>query len=469
VEKLKIPPHSVEAEQSVLGAILSMQQCDRLIGEAFDKLRDDMFYNLSHRLIFNAMLKIGAKGVIDLITITELLEENNKLEDAGGFAYVAELARNTPSKANILAYCDIVVDRHYKRELIGIATQAIESLYNGDDTGEVMEYLSLNIKGIDLGGSYEPLHISEKIPDFMGKLQKRADGDQSELGYKTGITRLDDQIKGIKGGWLVVVGGRPSMKKTLITQLISANMSRELPNIFFTMEMTSDEIMDRYIGLMAGVDPENLRVGLLSDYEFSRTNQVLSDMANRDIKIHYDETVGLSVEQISYRVKSSKKKLGKLGAIFIDYLGLMQLPKANSKTDSIALITKRLKELAKEVDTPIFLIVQANREADKANRLGMGNAADSAAIERDADLMFFVHREEVQDPHTEYTGVVEIVPAKFRHGTFANSVFMKTQDDVDGGKMVCLNDTQLGALEHHEKLRKDADSPKKYKKEFNPK
>ena len=466
IDNQNVPPHSIEAEQSILGAILSLQQADRLIGEAFDRIREDMFFNQSHRIIFNAMKTIGAKGAIDLITVTEILEEKGTLETAGGFAYVGEMARNSPSKANVLAYCDIVVDRHYKRELISIAHNAIDRLYAMDKTEEVLESLSTNIATIDLGGNYEPNHIKDKIPEWMDSVQKRIDGDESAIGSKTGIERLDDQIRGVKGGWLVVVGGRPSMKKTLITQLISGSMSRRLPNIFFTMEMTSNEIMDRYVGLMAGVKHENLASGLLTDYEWARTNDVLSGMNANDIKIHYDETVGLSVDQISYRVKASKKKLGQLGAIFIDYLGLMQMPKANSKTESIAIITKRLKELAKEVDTPIFLIVQANRDADKVDKLGMGNAADSAAIERDADLMFFVHREEVKDPHTEWKNIVEIVPAKFRHGTFANSIYMKTLPDLAGGNMVCMTDDEIGKIQHLEDLRKTPSKPEK--REWNP-
>ena len=253
VERLKVPPHSVEAEQSVLGSILILQKADRLVGEIMDLINADMFYNQSHQIIFNAMVKLGPMNELDLITVTDELGQQDKLEEAGSFAYVGELAKNTPSSKNALAYCEIIKERYLKRQLIADMNNAMDQLYAG-----VISMVERNISTIDLGGNYEPTHINTKIDDWINTMEKRCNNDVGAIGLKTGLHTLDSQIGGIKPNWLVVLAGRPSMGKTLMAQLINSHISKTLPSMFFTMEMSSDEVMDRYVGIMAGASVANI-------------------------------------------------------------------------------------------------------------------------------------------------------------------------------------------------------------------
>jgi len=464
IEKLKTPPHSIEAEQSVLGAILILQKADCLIGEIMDMLRPEMFYNISNKIIFAAMLKIGAKNEIDLITVNELLERSGKDDQAGGIAYLGELARNTPSSKNALAYCEIIQERYLKRRLIGDMSIAIDALYNGESASEIISMVEHNISTVDLSGKYEPNHIKIKLDGWLNVMQSRCNNDRSAVGLKTGLKTLDDQIGGIKNNWLVILAGRPSNGKTLAAQIINSNVSRTLPSLFFTMEMSSDEVTDRYMGIMAGISVKSLTSGLMSKYELSRASTVLQDLSNDHSKIYYDETPALSLNQIRYRVKSTIKKLGQIGLVTIDYLGLMQKDKADRDDLAIGIITKGLKQLAKETGTPILLLVQANRGTDQVARPTMSNLYGSSAIEADADLVLFAHREEVNNPETNYKGVLELIPAKFRHGSCHNTTYIGRKCDEDGGYYYCLDAHEIGLIDHQEEDRKkqsDKEKPRR--------
>jgi len=446
VERLKVPPHSIEAEQSVLGAILIMQKADRMIGEIMDLLNPEMFYNFSNQIIFNAMVKIGPMNEIDVVTVDEYLETHGKSDDAGGISYLAQLGRNTPSSANALAYCDIIKERYLKRRIIGDLHTSIEALYNGESASDVISLIERNVSGIDLGGAYEPKHLNTKIDSFVNILEGRVNNDIKSIGIKTGIKALDNQIGGIKPNWLVVLAGRPSMGKTIMAQLINSHISRTLPSLFFTMEMSSDEIMDRYIGVLGGVSVENLTSGKLTDYEWSRTHLAIDSIRNDRFKIYYDETPALALNQIRYRVKTSIKKLGKLGLVTIDYLGLMQKEKAERDDLAIGIVTRGLKQLAKETGTPILLLVQANRGTDQVKRPTMSNLYGSSAIEADADLVLFAHRDEVANPETHLKGITELIPAKFRHGTCNKTSYIGKHEDEQGGAFYSLSDEEIGAI-----------------------
>ena len=319
---LKIAPHSLEAEQSVLGSILILQKADRAIGEIFDLLDADMFYSRSHQVIYKSMLSIGAMNELDLITVSEHMEEAGTIDEAGGFTYLGDIAHRTPSASNVFAYCDIIKDRYVKRRIIGDLHAALDGVYSGESTTDVMAMIERNMGNIDLGGAYEPTHINTKIDDWLGTMERRISREEGAIGIQTGLNTLDDQIVGVQPNWLVVLAGRPSMGKTLMAQLINAHVSKTAPSLFFTMEMSSDEVMERYIGVMAGVNAKSMKQGSLSEYEYSRVNPILAGMRDNKYKIYYDETPALALNQIRHRVKSSIKKIGPLGLVTIDYLGI---------------------------------------------------------------------------------------------------------------------------------------------------
>lgn len=446
---LRVPPHDLSAEQSVLGSILLVGNKDQKIREIFDLLRPDMFYKDSHQLIFSAM---GEVQGVDMVTVESRLVERGDIDIAGGFAYLGELQRNTPSAANVMHYVDLVINRYEARQIISACNNAAEQKYEGVDNQEVVTCLKSNIDNIDLTAIYEPDSAADMIDGWVGLMEKRVSGDMSAIGVKTGIPKIDEQIGGIGSDWLIVLVGRPSHGKSLVSQLISANISAQLPVLNFQMEMSKQELFDRYIGLLAGINPKRLREGAMSDDEWARAHQVLDSFKKGRSRIHIDDTPGLSIGQIKSRAKSFKKKNGKIGLIKIDYLGLMKKPKAERNDLAIGEITRQLKELSKEIETPILLLVQANRGADSAARLTMSNIKDSSAIEADADLVMFAHREDVANPDTAWKGVIEIVPAKFRHGEFNRSVYLKKSLEY-GGRFKCLSDVEAGAIQNEENLK----------------
>jgi replicative DNA helicase len=459
---LKIPPHSIEAEQAVLGSILILQKADRLVGEVFDLINSEMFFNQSHKVIFNTMLKLGPLNEIDLITIEESLSKSGLLELAGGFAYLGDLARNTPSSKNVLKYCEIITERYQKRMVLEILHNATDQIYGKSETTDTLTYLENNLAGIDLGGNYEPKHINTKIIDWLDVMDRRSNNDQGAIGLKTGITALDEQIIGIQPNWLVVLAGRPSMGKTLVAQMINSYISKTLPTQFFTMEMSSNEVMDRYVGILAGVEVNNLKMGALTDTEWARTHDVIEGMKKDRFKIYYDETPALALAQIRQRVKATIKKVGQIGLVTIDYLGLME--KERSERDDLAIgkITRGLKQLAKETNTPILLLTQANRGADTAIRPTMSNLAGSSAIESDADLVLFAHRDEVANPETAFKGVIELIPAKFRHGTCNLTSYIGRRQDKMGGNFYSLTTEEASELDNQNKTKEEPQRPTRY-------
>jgi replicative DNA helicase len=461
---VKIPPHSIEAEQAVLGSILILQKADRLVGEVFDIIKPEMFFNQSHQIIFTTMLKIGALNEIDLITIEEELSKSELLEMAGGFAYLGDLTRNTPTSKNALKYCEIVTERYQKRMVLEILHNATDQIYGKSETSDTLSYLENNLGSIDLGGNYEPKHINTKIKDWMDVMERRAHNDQGAIGLKTGITALDEQIIGVQPNWLIVLAGRPSMGKTLVAQMINSYISKTLPTQFFTMEMSSNEVMDRYVGILAGVGVNNLKMGALTDLEWARTHNVINGMKEDRFKIYYDETPALALAQIRHRVKATIKKVGQTGLVTIDYLGLME--KERSERDDLAIgkITRGLKQLAKETNTPILLITQANRGADTAIKPTMSNLAGSSAIEADADLVLFAHRDEVANPETAFKGIIELIPAKFRHGTCNLSSYIGKREDKMGGTFYSLTTAQAAELDNQNKTKEEPQRPGRYSK-----
>ena len=461
---LKIPPHSIEAEQSVLGSILIMQKADRLVGEVFDLIKPEMFYNESHRIIFKAMVRIGALNEIDLVLLEEELDKTKETERAGGFAYLGDLTRNTPSSKNVLKYCEIITERYQKRMVLEILHNATDQIYGKSETTDTLSYLESNLANIDLGGHYEPTHINTKINDWLDVMERRSNNDQGAIGLKTGITALDEQIIGVQPNWLIVLAGRPSMGKTLVAQMINSYISKTLPTQFFTMEMSSNEVMDRYVGILAGVEVNNLKMGALTDTEWARTHDVIDGMNKDRFKIYYDETPALALAQIRHRVKATIKKVGQIGLVTIDYLGLME--KERSERDDLAIgkITRGLKQLAKETNTPILLLTQANRGADTAVRPTMSNLAGSSAIEADADLVLFAHRDEVANPETAFKGIIELIPAKFRHGTCNLTSYIGRREDRMGGNFYSLTNEQAAELDNQNKTKDEPQRPSRYSK-----
>jgi replicative DNA helicase len=425
-QNLRIPPHSMEAEQSVLAAIMSYGKVEQTIREALDMLSPDMFYTTFHQGIYRTIAKLGET---DAIAVADEMVRLNMIEP-GQFADVVSLGTSSFTKAGISRYVSIIRDRHAQRYMIGIASNALEQLYAGESADTAISELQERAGMIDTSAVYDPRYIGDMVNGWMDVMEKRALNDESVIGSPTGIDGIDKDIVGLGANWLVVLGGRPSHGKSLIAQHIANTVSRTGEVLFMSMEMSYGEIIDRVISLMAHCDPTEIRRGTLDDYGFARVSEFLKSVTQGNHKLYYDDTPSLTIDQVCARAKAFKRKHPKCKLIQIDYLGLMQTPKAERNDLSIKTITNRLKQLSKEIETPIMLLTQLSREADKAERNAMTHLADSAAIERDADLVIFCRNLGVHNPEIpKLKGHWMINCGKNRHGQMFNDVYLKSHNN----------------------------------------
>lgn len=448
-----IPPYSLEAEQSILGSLMIMDSFDHKAKEAKDIVSPTMFYVKSHQIIFNAIVNLKD---CDMITVSEELERRGALEDAGGFAYLGELCKSTPSTSNILSYCEIVQERYQLREIQSISYNAIEQGYQLTPSAEIIYNVVTRIQSIDTNSAYEPVDIKTKLSTWVDKMQDRANGKDKTLGEPCGISGFDNSIGGIGSSWLVVIAGRPSMGKTKIAQMMAQGLGCRGGSMFFSMEMSDEETMDRVIGIGAGISPANMRSGLLTNTEWTRASRCIEQIENGEFKMYLDVDSGLSARQIRARVKAAKKRNPNLKGFMVDYLELMTLEKGERYDLQIAGAVKALKDIAKDLQVPCILLAQANRNADEKKRPSMSNLYGSSAIEKYADFIFFVHRDDVANPESVYKGITMLLPAKFRHGDMPKDVYLAQKPDLDGGYFYELDDAAKGALEHQASLNDES-------------
>lgn len=425
-EHLRIPPHSAEAEQSVLAAIMHYGKQDQQIREAMDMLGPDMFYQAFHVDIFRTIQSLDST---DAVPVADEMVRLNLIEPSM-FADVVALAKSSFTKSGLSKYVEIIRERHAQRHIIGLANNVIEQMYNGESADNAIAELTDQAGQLDTSTVYEPTHVSEMVAEWIELADQRATNDERIVGQKTGIKSLDEQIVGIGSTWLFILAGRPSHGKSLFAQLIANNISLEGEVLFMSMEMTNREIMDRFVAMLAKVDPADIRRASLTQEQWARVTVLLKDAKAGRYGLFYDDTPSLSLDQVCARVKSFKRKHPNCKLIQIDYLGLMQTPKADRNDLGVAAITKRLKQLSKEIETPVMLLAQLNREADKAKRPAMHNLADSAAIERDADIVMFTHNLGVAHPDVKVAkGNWILSCGKFRHGPQPSDIYMSIKEN----------------------------------------
>lgn len=425
------PPHNFEAEQSVLGALLSDVNYDHC-RNALDLISSDVFYSMSHRLIFDTIkTKAEAKEKVDLLTITEHLEKSGKLDQCGGFVYIAELIRNVISKANIMSHVEIIKTSSVMRNVLEMAQNVINQ-HQTSTPSDLIEFMENRIKDIgfmDTGKS--AMHISEVGAQWFDDFSEKERNGGVISGLSTGIEELDSRLSGFDLEGLFILAGRPSMGKTLLAQTIIDNVAGEQQKncLFFSMEMSGKQVYERFVSKSSTVCPKKIRsANGLDDQDWARLTSGVKRVNDSRIYIHTDAK--LTVQQIRARVRRQISMFGSLGLIVIDYLGIMGLPKADRHDIAIGQVTSALKSLAKEIKTPILLIVQGSRASDKAKRPTMGDLKDSSSIEADADVVMFVHREEILNPETELKGVTELIIAKDRHNDGNGTIYLSK---VNGG------------------------------------
>ncbi|MDR0480528.1 MAG: replicative DNA helicase [Gallionellaceae bacterium] len=424
--EIKLPPHSVEAEQSVLGGIL-------LDANAWDKIADligeDDFYRTEHRLIWRHVMRLNDHTKpVDVITVAESLESNAELDKAGGLAYLGSLAQNVPSAANIRRYAEIVRDRSIMRHLAEVGGDIATSAYNpaGRDAGQLLDEAESKVLAISEAGERGKQGFVP-IPPLLSKVVERIETlysreDHSDVtGVATGFGDLDNMTSGLQPGDLVIVAGRPSMGKTAFPINIAEHVALEAnkPVAIFSMEMGGTQLAMRMIGSVGRLDQHTLRTGKLEDDDWSRMTHALGRL--NEAPIHIDETAALSAQELRARARRLHRQTGGLGLIVIDYLQLMSSPASKvseNRATEISEISRSLKALAKDLGVPVIALSQLNRSLEqRTNRRPiMSDLRESGAIEQDADLILFIYRDEVYNQDSEDKGMAEIIIGKQRNG-----------------------------------------------------
>ena len=422
VESLKVPPHSIQAEQSVLGGLMLDNQTWDTVA---DRIAEEDFYRRDHKLIFRAIAELAEhQDPFDVITLSEWLESQNELENAGGLAYLGTLVKDTPSAANILAYANIVRDRSVLRQLIHVGTEISDSAFvtDGRETSELLENAERNVFKIaeqrqrGQGGFSTIKNLLAKAVD---KIELLYEQDGEITGASTGFNDLDEKTSGLQPADLIIVAGRPSMGKTTIAMNMAENVALKsgLPVAVFSMEMPGEALAMRMMSSLGRIDQHKVRTGKLDDDDWPRLTSAINLLA--ETKLFIDDTPALTPTEVRSRARRLTREHGQLGLIVLDYLQLMQSPSSgDNRVQQISDISRGLKALAKELNVPVIELSQLNRNLEQRpnKRPVMSDLRESGAIEQDADLILFVYRDEVYNEDSPDKGIAEVIIGKQRNG-----------------------------------------------------
>lgn len=420
-DALRLPPHSVEAEQSLLGGLM----LDR---RAWDQIADVVsgqdFYRPDHQRIFEAIGHLINNGSpADAVTVGERLTQLDKLEQAGGLEYLGRLVQDTPSAANIKAYATIVRERSMLRQLIEIGGDIAASaqVTEGRSAQELVDVAEQRVfkiadQGQRRGSGF--IALKDILPGTIDRLDVLSHTEGDITGIPTGFDAMDKYTAGLQRGDLIIVAGRPSMGKTTLAMNLAENaaIGNGIATAVFSMEMSAEQLSFRMIGSIGRVDQSHLRTGRLADEDWSRIDSAVSMMSAAPMFI--DDTPALSPTEIRARARRLKREHN-LGLVVVDYLQLMQVTgNTENRATEISEISRGLKALAKELDCPIIALSQLNRSVESRTdkRPVMSDLRESGAIEQDADLIVFIYREEVYEPDTPRKGVADIIIGKQRNG-----------------------------------------------------
>lgn len=422
LDALKVPPNSIQAEQSVLGGLMLDNQTWDSVA---DKIVETDFYRKDHRLIFRTIAQLAEKQIpFDVITLSEALDAIGELENAGGLAYLGMLAKDTPSAANIVAYANIVRDRSVLRQLIHVGTNISDSAFNpeGRDTAELLENAERQVFEIaeqrqrGQGGFQS---IKSLLATAVDKIETLFEQEGNITGASTGFVDFDEMTSGLQPSDLIIVAGRPSMGKTTIAMNMAENIAikGDKPVAVFSMEMPGDSLAMRMMSSLGRIDQHKVRTGKLDDDEWPRLTSAINLLA--ETKLFIDDTPALTPTEVRSRARRLVREHGPLGLIVIDYLQLMQSPASgDNRVQQISDISRGLKALAKELNVPVIALSQLNRNLEQRpnKRPVMSDLRESGGIEQDADLIVFVYRDEVYNPDSPDKGIAEIIIGKQRNG-----------------------------------------------------
>ena len=422
-EALKVPPHSIEAEQSVLGSLMLDNQSWE---KTADLLVENDFYRRDHQLIFRAIADLFEQSQpVDVITLAEYHDKRGELDKVGELAYLGMLARNTPSSANIIAYASIVRERSILRQLIAVGTAISNVAFNpeGKSSEEMLDLAEGQVfeiaeKGAKRSGGF--IQVKEVLSRVVDRIDTLFEQDSPITGLSSGFNDFDEQTSGMQPADLVIVAGRPSMGKTTFAMNLAehAAIKSKVPVAVFSMEMPADALAMRMLSSLGQIDQHRLRTGRLNDDDWPRLTSAIALL--NEAPLFIDDTPALTVTELRARARRLKREHG-LSMIVIDYIQLMQGSSRSSnenRATEISEISRSLKALAKELEVPVVALSQLNRSLEQRpnKRPIMSDLRESGAIEQDADLIVFIYRDEVYNEDSAEKGKAEIIISKQRNG-----------------------------------------------------
>jgi len=424
IAQLRVPPHSIEAESSVLGGLLLDNGAWDRVG---DLLTDSDFYRYEHRLIYASIGGlVNATKPADVITVYEQLQAQGKADEIGGLAYLNSLAQYVPSATNIRRYAEIVRERSILRKLVAasdeIATQAFNT--HGKPVDKILDEAEQKIFHIGEEGSRMKQgfqSMDSLVVQLLDRVQEMADNPNDITGVPTGFIDLDKYTSGLQAGDLVIIAGRPSMGKSSLAVNIAEHVALHegLPVAVFSMEMGASQLAIRIVGSIGRIDQTHLRSGRLTDEEWPRLTEAIEKL--RSVSLHIDETPGLTTSELRANARRLARQCGKLGLIVVDYLQLMSVSSDMSdenRATAIGEISRGLKMLAKELQCPVIALSQLSRgvESRTDKRPMMSDLRESGSIEQDADVIMFIYRDDYYNKDSKEPGVSEIIISKQRNG-----------------------------------------------------
>ena len=424
VAKLRVPPHSIEAESSVLGGLLLDNGAWDRVG---DLLADIDFYRHEHKLIYAAIgALINASKPADVITVNEQLQNQGKAEEMGGLGYLNSLAQYVPSASNIRRYAEIVRERSILRKLVSASDEIATNAFNpqGKAIDRILDEAEQKIFNIGEEGSRMKQGFQSMdtlVVELMDRVQEMADNPNDITGVPTGFYDLDRMTSGLQPGDMVVLAARPSMGKTAFAINIAEHvaLNEGLPVAVFSMEMGASQLAVRVVGSIGRIDQGHLRTGKLSDDEWPRLTEAIEKL--RTVSMHIDETPGLTSSELRANARRLARQCGKLGLIVVDYLQLMNGSGGaggDNRATELGEISRGLKMLAKELQCQVIALSQLNRSVEQRTdkRPMMSDLRESGAIEQDADIIMFIYRDDYYNKDSKDPGVAEIIIGKQRNG-----------------------------------------------------
>lgn len=415
---IRLPPHSVEAEQHVIGALL-------IDGLAFDRVCDVVaesdFYRDDHRRVFRHVARlVEARKTVDFVTVTESLERLNEIDQAGGVAYLGEIAASVPSSANVVAHARLVAEKARMRRLIETGTLIAELGWGASPPDEaIAEAQGLLIPLADTGRSRSgPRSIADVLGRTVEEIERNYQAGGELTGLATGFPDLDRRIGGLRSGDMCVIAGRPSMGKTTLAMNIAENVAMAGKKVMaFSLEMGDTQLAQRLLASLGGIELSRIRSGKLIEDDFDRMSVALARLNGCALEI--DESAGITIAQINARARRVAHRLGGLDLIVIDYLQLVRPGKTSgTRNDEVSAISAGVKALAKDLGCPVIVLAQLSRRVEERTdkRPALSDLRDSGAIEQDADLVLLMYRDEYYYPDSPDKGIAEVIVGKHRNG-----------------------------------------------------